>query len=163
MIYTGQNGWKHVFRSEDIIKFLLLSTTYTALLGLKKAESITWAYFAFHLNLSERIMKIVTILSFIVAGMISTTVMAESIVGDIVEGTAKTTGGVAGAAIGTTVGAADGVVKGTAKGANKCFNATGLPITCGTVGATGGAVKGTLEGAGTGAVEGVKIGSGQAE
>ena len=108
-------------------------------------------------------MKKLTILSCIAAGLLSTTAMAETVVGDIVEGTAKTAGGVAGAAVGTTAGAVDGAVKGTAEGAEKCFDATGLPITCGTVGATGGAVKGTLEGAEKGAVEGARIGSGQAK
>ena len=108
-------------------------------------------------------MKKLTLLSCIAAGLISTTAIAETIVGDIIEGTARTAGGVAGAAIGTGAGAVKGVVKGTAEGAGECFDATGMPIICGTLGATGGAVKGTLEGAGEGAVEGARIGSGQAE
>ena len=102
-------------------------------------------------------MKKLVLLSCIAAGLISTTTIAETVLGGIVDDTAKTAGAATGAAVGTAEGAVEGVAKGTGEGAQKCYDAAGLPVICSTVGATSGAVDGVLEGASEGAL----IGSGQ--
>ena len=94
------------------------------------------------------------LLSFIAAGLISTSAIAETV--------GKAVGGVTGAAVGAGVGAGVGALKAPAKGVNtalKCVDKTGLPITCTAAGAinTGASpVEGTLKGT----AEGAAIGSG---
>ena len=97
-------------------------------------------------------MKKLTLLSCLVAGLISTSAIAETV--------GKTVGGVTGAAVGAGVGAGVGALKAPAKGINsalKCVDKTGLPVLCTTAGAidTGaspveGTVKGTAKGAAAG-------------
>jgi hypothetical protein len=97
-------------------------------------------------------MKKLTLLSCLVAGLISTAAIAETV--------GKAVGGVTGAAVGAGVGAGVGALKAPAKGVNsasKCVDKTGLPITCTAAGAinTGatpvhGTIKGTAEGAAIG-------------
>jgi len=101
-------------------------------------------------------MKKLMILSFITAGLISTTTIAETLSGAV----GKTVGGSVGAGVGAGAGAAKGGLTAPAKGlksASKCVNATGLPVLCTTAGAidTGaspveGTVKGTAKGAAAG-------------
>ncbi|NOQ49403.1 MAG: hypothetical protein GQ553_01875 [Nitrosomonadaceae bacterium] len=92
------------------------------------------------------------LLSFIVAGLISTSAIAETV--------GKAVGGVTGAAVGAGVGAGVGALKAPAKGVNtalKCVDKTGLPITCTAAGAinTGASpVEGTLKGTAKGAAVG---------
>ncbi len=92
------------------------------------------------------------LLSFIAAGLISTSAIAETV--------GKAVGGVTGAAIGAGVGAGVGALNAPAKGVNsalKCVDKTGLPITCTAAGAinTGASpVEGTLKGTATGAAVG---------
>jgi hypothetical protein len=92
------------------------------------------------------------LLSFIAAGLISTSAIAETV--------GKAVGGVTGAAIGAGVGAGVGALKAPAKGVNtalKCVDKTGLPITCTAAGAinTGASpVEGTLKGTAKGAAVG---------
>jgi len=97
-------------------------------------------------------MKKLMILSFITAGLISTSAIAGPAV--------KAVGGVTGAAVGAGVGAGVGALKAPSKGLKsglKCVNKTGLPVLCTTAGAinTGaspveGAAKGTAKGAAAG-------------
>ena len=92
------------------------------------------------------------LLSFIAAGLISTSAIAETV--------GKAVGGVTGAAIGAGVGAGVGALKAPSKGVNsalKCLDKTGMPVLCTTAGAidTGaspveGTVKGTAKGAAVG-------------
>jgi hypothetical protein len=92
------------------------------------------------------------LLSFIAAGLISTSAIAETV--------GKAVGGVTGAAIGAGVGAGVGTLKAPSKGVNtalKCVDKTGLPITCTAAGAinTGASpVEGTLKGTAKGAAVG---------
>ena len=92
------------------------------------------------------------LLSFIAAGLISTSAIAET--------AGKAVGGVTGAAIGAGVGAGVGALKAPSKGVNsalKCVDKTGLPITCTAAGAinTGASpVEGTLKGTAKGAAVG---------
>jgi hypothetical protein len=93
-------------------------------------------------------MKILMILSFITAGLISTTTIAETLSGAV----GKTVGGAVGAAVGAGAGAAKGL-----KSASKCVDKTGLPVLCTTAGAIdAGAspVEGTLKGTAKGAAAG---------
>jgi hypothetical protein len=97
-------------------------------------------------------MKKLTLLSCLVAELISTSAIAETV--------GKAVGGVTGAAVGAGVGAGVGALKAPAKGVNsalKCVDKTGLPITCTAAGAinTGaspveGSLKGTAKGAAVG-------------
>jgi len=92
-------------------------------------------------------MKKLTLLSFVVAGLVSTSAIA------VAAGAAvKAVGGVTGAAIGAGAGAAKGGLTAPAKGlksASKCVDKKGLPVLCTTAGAinTGASpVDGTLKG-----------------
>ncbi|MCZ6897618.1 MAG: hypothetical protein O7D95_02765 [Betaproteobacteria bacterium] len=97
-------------------------------------------------------MKKIILLSCVVAGLISTSAISETV--------GKAVGGVTGAAIGAGVGAGVGALKAPSKGINsalKCIDKTGLPITCTAVGAidTGASpVEGTLKGTAKGAAVG---------
>lgn len=78
-------------------------------------------------------MKKLTLLSCIVAGLFSTTIIAETISGEIGGSTGKAVGSITGDAVGSGVGAGAGAVEGTlkapatgVKSAKKCVNATGL-------------------------------------
>ena len=92
------------------------------------------------------------LLSFIAAGLISTSAIAETV--------GKAVGGVTGAAIGAGVGAGVGALKAPSKGVNsalKCLDKTGMPVLCTTAGAIDtaaspveGTVKGTAKGAAVG-------------
>ena len=100
-------------------------------------------------------MKKLTLISYLVAGLISTSAIAVA-AGPAV----KAVGGVTGAAIGAGVGAGVGALKAPATGlksASKCVDKTGLPIICTAAGAldTGASpVKGTLKGTAKGAAAG---------
>jgi hypothetical protein len=95
-------------------------------------------------------MKKLTLLSCLVAGLISTSAIAQTV--------GKAVGGVTGAAVGAGVGAGVGALKAPSKGLKsgmKCVNKTGLPVLCTTAGAidTGaspveGAAKGAAAGSG---------------
>jgi hypothetical protein len=97
-------------------------------------------------------MKKLTLISCLVAGLISTSAIAGPAV--------KAVGGVTGAAVGAGVGAGVGALKAPSKGVKsglKCVNKTGLPVLCTAAGAinTGaspveGAAKGTAKGAAAG-------------
>jgi len=101
-------------------------------------------------------MKKLMILSFITAGLISTTTIAETLPGAV----GKTVGGAVGAGVGAGAGAAKGGLTAPAKGLKsglKCVDKTGLPVLCTAAGAinTGaspveGTVKGTAKGAAAG-------------
>ena len=101
-------------------------------------------------------MKKLMILSFIIAGLISTTTIAETLSGAV----GKTVGGSVGAGVGAGAGAAKGGLTAPAKGlksASKCVDKTGLPVLCTTAGAidTGASpVEGTLKGTAKGAAAG---------
>jgi hypothetical protein len=97
-------------------------------------------------------MKKLTLLSCLVAGLISTSAIAQTV--------GKAVGGVTGAAVGAGVGAGVGALKAPykcLKSGLKCVNKTGLPVLCTAAGAinTGaspveGAAKGTAKGAAAG-------------
>jgi len=101
-------------------------------------------------------MKKLIFLSCVVAGLISTSAIAQTVTGTA----GKAVGGIVGAGVGAGVGAAAGALTAPAKGVNsalKCVNATGLPVLCTTAGAINiGAspVEGTLKGTATGAAAG---------
>jgi len=101
-------------------------------------------------------MKKLIFLSCVVAGLISTSAIAQTVTGTV----GKAVGGTVGAGVGAGVGAAAGALTAPAKGVNsamKCVNATGLPVLCTTAGAFNiGAspVEGTLKGASKGAAVG---------
>jgi len=109
-------------------------------------------------------MNKLTLLSCIAVGLISTTTIAENISGDIGGSTGKAVGSVTGGAVGGGVGAGAGAVEGTlkapatgVKSGKKCFNATGLPITCSAVGVVDTAISpvhGVIKGTAGGAVKG---------
>ena len=93
-------------------------------------------------------MKKLTLLSCLVAGLISTSAIAETV--------GKTVDGAVGVGVGAGAGAAKGGLTAPDKGlkrASKCVDKTGLPVQCTTAGAidTGASpVEGTAKGAAKG-------------